>query len=421
MKYRIKNFEYRTKNQRHGSFRSKRRNELLPSVLPHERYGNKTYAENIDFDLLFEIGQLPSPKRQPFFKRALRWLGGLVSAITGAFIAIGAFLWRTAKKVFRVLIPKRDKVQRISFYLGAFSSAVCIALLTLATVLLGLFGGFLAPYDELTIPSVVGESYAELETELDESYQLLVSYENSDDIPAGVIISQKPDAGVVRKIYQNGGSCSLSVTVSIGKSYYSVGNFSGKDARTSLLELQNNGVAVKRVYEYSTTVDKDIIISTTPAPDAKLYEGETLTVKMSLGKKITTVKIPDLYGLSEAQASSILEARGLKLGNITYKTSTVGAGKVIEQALSPYSTVPLGSSVDISVSIGTSASQKKVPDLYGLTVYEARLKLSEVGLVVGEIYSVSSGAPKGTVITQTPLPNTPITSSITSVDIYISS
>ena len=152
-----------------------------------------------------------------------------------------------------------------------------------------------------------------------------------------------------------------------------------------------------------------------------LYEGETLTVRISLGKETVFVGVPNLYGLNEAQATALLLSKGLELGKVTYSPAQEDAGKIIRQQYSPYEKVPLGSSVDITVSLGAQTQQKNVPDLYGLTTEEAAQKLSEVGLVLGNIYSVSSGAPKGTVVTQAPVAGTPITSSITSVDVYISS
>ena len=96
-------------------------------------------------------------------------------------------------------------------------------------------------------------------------------------------------------------------------------------------------------------------------------------------------------------------------------------GTVISQGISAYSLSALGSFVDLSVSAGVEFSEKKVPDLYGLTLEEARERLAEVGLVCGEIYSVQSGAGKTTIVSQSIAAGTPITSGVVSVDVYVSS
>ena len=62
-----------------------------------------------------------------------------------------------------------------------------------------------------------------------------------------------------------------------------------------------------------------------------------------------------------------------------------------------------------------------VPDLYGMSLEEAAEKLREFGLVIGNTYPVANAAPKGTVITQSPVAGTPLTSSTVSVDLYVSS
>ena len=131
--------------------------------------------------------------------------------------------------------------------------------------------------------------------------------------------------------------------------------------------------------------------------------------------------MPSLFGLSETEASAAISYAGLTLGKITYQSSDIEAGKVIAQQYTPFSQLTSGTSIDITVSLGNAFTQKYIPELYGLTVEEAAEKLGAVGLVIGNIYAVSSGAPAGTVISQSILPSTPITSNITSVDIYVSS
>ena len=69
-----------------------------------------------------------------------------------------------------------------------------------------------------------------------------------------------------------------------------------------------------------------------------------------------------------------------------------------------------------------SVNYRMYPDAkYPDFVEDAAEALETVGLVIGNIYAVSSGAPKGTVISQSVAPSTPINSNITSVDIYVSS
>lgn len=411
MKYRIISVRQQRLGARRGRLSARRSRQGLPVVfcsLPVRC----TFSEKIDIDALFAVGELPEARANAPKGRSRK---------RQKKHALSSFFAMAIKGLAKKLTPKRQKISRLSFFAGVLCSAVCIALISAATVIIGLFGGYLAPYEELIVPSLVGQRYEDVESSIGEGYELLISYENSEEVAAGVVISQMPSAGVARKLYKNGSRCTLTLKVSAGRHFYAVEALAGSSERDALLRLRGAGVAVKAVYEYSDMYGEGTVIGSVPEEGHRLYDGEVLTLKVSLGKEIPTVTVPDLYGLGEIQAEAMLKARGLVLGSITYTASSMPAGKVIAQQFSPYSPIAQGSSVDITVSIGNGFSQKTVPDLYGLDAAEAEARLAEVGLVLGSIYTVSSGAPKGTVVAQTPIPDTPITSTITSVDIYISS
>ena len=417
MKYRIRSFQYRTQIKRVGTFRAKRTPTSLPRLLPPKATGYGAYKENINFNALFEYGELPSPPRKNRVRLTASRVAAAFRHLAKKIGAVALFVLKFVMLPFKGAGKSRP---RLAFYNGVLVGAVIVTALSVTTVLVGLFGKYLLPYDTLTVPSLIGEMLSDVEA-VDNSYELLVSYEHSTSVPAGVIISQKPDGGVTRKIYDSSSVPCVSVTVSMGKRFYTVPSLEGLTARDALLELKNNGVDVNTVYEYSSSTPIGSVISTHPATQSRIYDGESLTLKISLGKKIETVSVPDLYGLNEEAARTLLLDRGLYLGDISYRSSSADAGKIISQKYSPYSSVPTGTRIDVTVSIGEHVTEKTVPDLYGFSVEEAKGKLAEVGLVIGSIYSVSSGAPSGTVITQTPIANTPITSALTSVDLYVSS
>ncbi len=406
MKYRVKKFYTKKAKVRVGHLRAKRKSAPVTVLPPIYQYR----PERISLDMLFEMSALPAPSRPP----RLAYIRSRLRAVAAAALRVA----RRAAHSIRLSLESKQP-PRIAFTLGVLTSAILCTALSVCIVLTSLFGRFFLPYTLLKTPSLVGLDFSEIKDELEKSYQILVSYENSDTVSAGHIISQTPNAGVGRKIYKNRPFATLTLKVSMGKSFYTVESLQGQSSRTALLSLYNKGVAVRCVEEYSQSVDAGMIISTSPSVGARLFEGEVLTLKVSLGQEKTSVSMPDLYGLGEAQALSLLSERGLISGKITYKSSASPIGTVIEQAFAPYSSIASGSAVDITVSIGISQS-REVPDLYGLSRNEAQLRLAEVGLVLGSVISVDSGAPQGTVISQYPIAGTQITSSLTSVDIYIS-
>ena len=412
MKYRIKSIYFVKAKPITKKLKAKRPITAL-TVLPPILYKEQTIR--IDINSLFALGELPEAKIKKVspIKKLYKHMRTAAKAIGGQIAAI--FL-----KIKRRLSQRRQKNLRLAFFSGVMTSSATVCIICAAAVLGKLFLPYFKSYTPVTVPMLVGERVESAEALGSEDFELLVTYENSSEIAAGVIMSQRPTAGVTRKIYDRENPCIISVTVSAGKSFYTVENLSGADGRLTLLALYNKGICVRPEYVYSDAVNEGKIIESIPPNGAFLYNGEVLTLKISKGKKKVTVSVPDLYGLSEAQAGALLESRGLVLGNVTYSPSSLGSGKIISQQYSPFSTVSKGSTVNITVSLGQITEQKKVPDLYGLTKEEASAKLSEVGLILGNVTAVTSGAPSGTVITQSVAAGTPITSSITSIDVSIS-
>ena len=412
MKYRIKSLYFVKGKKITKRLRAKRTSSVGLSVL-HPVRQEKERVEYITLDALLELGRLGGAKRpQKAKKRPF-------TAVKALFVRISEFVGRAVRRLGVALSRLPERENRLSFLSGVLVSAVLVCALCVAGVLIKLFFPFMRNYTPITVPDLVGQELHAVES-ISDKFELLISYENDPTVKAGTIISQRPEAGVVRKLFGGGERCSVSVTVSAGKRYYNVEDLVGQDGRSALLHLYNKGVSVKIEQTYSDTAPTGQVIATVPASGAVLYEGEVLPVRISLGKKIILVSVPDVCGLSEPEAKAVLEQKGLSLGKVTYAASSAPAGKVISQKHSPYDKIPEGSSVDVTVSLGAAAQQKKVPDLYGLTVEQAKERLSEVGLVLGSIYYETAGAPKGTVIYQTPPVNTTITSTVTSVDIYIS-
>ncbi len=401
MKYRLK------------SVRTKKATKKLPApLLPAI---GKTHEERINIDALFEVGELPMPPKAPKKKPKI-----FKKYFSAAYKKTRALVLSVIRKIREHRKNAKIKPQRIFFYLGVLCSVFSVAALSVAVVLVGLFGSFLMPYATVTYPHLIGADLGEAEHSLDENFEIITKYRSSDNVPEGTIMAQSPAGGITRKIYNGKGKPSLTLTVSSGRSFYTLEALSGLMLRDARLLLKNASVGINAVGEYSDSLPRGTIISTHPKQGSKIYSGEVVTLKYSLGKRIQATKIPDLYGLSEAQALSLLDSRKLELENISYVTSDTAAGKVISQAPAAFEVVPEGTKVKLTVSLGL-LHQKSVPDLYGLDISGAKKKLAEVGLVLGGIFAAQSAAAQGSVVTQVPPAGTTITSSITAVDIYISS
>ena len=84
-------------------------------------------------------------------------------------------------------------------------------------------------------------------------------------------------------------------------------------------------------------------------------EGFTVTITVSRG--VSQVKVPDLYGVSQAAAERELNRLGLVLGTVSSDYSgSVGVGDVFEQSIESGTMVDKGTEVSITVSLGEQES-----------------------------------------------------------------
>jgi len=112
--------------------------------------------------------------------------------------------------------------------------------------------------------------------------------------------------------------------------------------------------------------------------------------------------IPDLEGLTPAEAQSLLRREGFEIGQISRESAPAPLGTIVRQVPAAGAPSSIGARVNITV-----AAEVRVPDLRSLTRAEALDRLRETSLAVGRVSEESSAQPDGTVIKQWPLPGVP--------------
>ena len=124
-----------------------------------------------------------------------------------------------------------------------------------------------------------------------------------------------------------------------------------------------------------------------------------------LPPKVEQVAVPELRGLSEAEARANLKAVGLVfLSAPRESNSSVKPGLVARQSVPPGQSLPRAH----PVSVALADELPKVPDVLGLTEGEATVRLGAAGYRVqlGEPIA-REGAPAGKVLEQSPKAESP--------------
>ena len=116
--------------------------------------------------------------------------------------------------------------------------------------------------------------------------------------------------------------------------------------------------------------------------------------------------IPDLEGLTPAEAQSLLRREGFDIGQISRESASAPLGTIVRQVPAAGSPSTVGTRVNITV-----AAEVRVPDLRRLTREDVIERLRESSLVIGRVSEENSSQTSGTVIKQWPLPGVPAAAS----------
>ena len=165
----------------------------------------------------------------------------------------------------------------------------------------------------------------------------------------------------------------------------------------------------------SATVQKGLVISTTPAAGVNARATDPITLNVSGGPTLVTV--PDVNGLDQQQATTKLESAGFKVNAVTAHSATVAQGLVIRTNPAGHTQAAAGSDVQITVSTGQRTVV--IPTLHNKSPTAAGNALGALGLTPLQLTEASSTVPTGQV-TRTSPPAGTVVAAGSPVTVYVS-
>ena len=164
--------------------------------------------------------------------------------------------------------------------------------------------------------------------------------------------------------------------------------------------LTKAGLKANATYAESTEYDKDYIVSQDIEGNTQVDKGTILNLVVSSGKVVGTT-VPDVVGLSEAEAKVMLEAEGFTMQKQLQESPDVEKGNVISQSPLGATTAAVGSAITVVISSGSTEVTIEMPNLLGKTEEEAKVILDEAGLVCRTVTEDNSDTvEKGKIISQ---------------------
>jgi len=196
------------------------------------------------------------------------------------------------------------------------------------------------------VPSVLGLSLAEAQAQVKQA-QLVVADGGADPhptAPQGTVIWQDPPPGVIAR-----DGLKVTLVVSAGPPKIPVPDVFKLDVSLAQRLVAAAGLTVSQVESVQADAPLGIAMLTRPPAGTALAPGAGIVLVVSRGAP--TISVPDLLGMSIADARTRLELDGLQLGTPTRRsTADANPGTVIAQRPAAGTLASPGTVVDIVVA-----------------------------------------------------------------------
>ena len=259
----------------------------------------------------------------------------------------------------------RRRRRRIKRFFGAALSLALLAAAAWGT------WTYAVPHTAV-VPEIAGESVGVAVDRLTAlGFEVVQASPRYGPVPDGDVLRVRPDPGT--ELDQGS---RVTIVPSLGPRPVrvpSVEGFEIEKAREAIRNAQLNAGEIVRRYDADVPADR--VIGLRPG-DAMLPKGTTVTLIVSKGPE--PVPIPDVRGMSEAKAGTILDRKGFEVVIDETFSSKVDPGDVIRTDPSTGTEAQPGETVVLTVSLGPEYFE--CPNFVGMSVGAAQDLAGSVGL-----------------------------------------
>ena len=259
--------------------------------------------------------------------------------------------------------PKMEKITTILAVVAALLIGCILIFLVGRTMGVFTFGGEKSPKEQeqeteqVEMIRVVGMHVVEAKRMLlDLELSPEIKYEENSSYDAGTVLRASVQDGLM---IDKG--TTIVLTVAEAAEGAEVPDATGKSQTEGTALLEKEGFVVNVVESYDPQAEKGMIISQSPEAGTTASAGSSITIRVSQGAEDNKVRVPDVVGMTEMDATVTLTESGLPVGNVTETPheDPALAGMVCYQSYSVGSYVDKDTPVDLRISTGPSQKTYK--------------------------------------------------------------
>ncbi len=206
--------------------------------------------------------------------------------------------------------------------------------------------------ETMSVPSFVGTKLEDIlaNPSYTDHFNINPSYEASETVPEGYVISQSPAAS--RTVVKSETKSDIKLTVSSGTIRIILPELVNSDYRDAIIKLNNLGLNHEESFVKSEDTTEGFVISAIPGAGAEMKAGDTVFLEISTGPDIKFVEMPQLLGDTLSTARAKLEGMNLVMGSITEEPNESLAGTVTWQSRSAGESVQEKTRINLILSSG---------------------------------------------------------------------
>lgn len=159
-------------------------------------------------------------------------------------------------------------------------------------------------------------------------------------------------------------------------------------------------------YQSNSAFEPGTVFNQDPQPGQKITKGGT--IKLSVVNESTARQIPDVVGLTFAEAEFTLNEQGFFATKIAVEDPSVTIGTVVRTSPELGERATIGSVISVFVSSEVQTDKIVMPKLTDSTLDAAKEIIEYLGLTLGEVRKVNSELASGVIISQDPAENTKV-------------